>query len=119
MVARQEPNANGVTYGAHGQGRDKECYAEFEMTHVNKDSSKWQACLFEGKSYPICNIYIRSDLLLDHSIFLIIFNELDVLKVSPKNVTQKSCGHLRRVGWKRRVQGGTDIQKWKLLWEFQ
>ena len=59
MVARQEPNANGVTYGAHGQGRDKECYAEFEMTHVNKDSSKWQACLFEGKSYPICNIYIR------------------------------------------------------------
>ena len=58
MVARQEPNANGVTYGAHGQGRDKECYAEFEMTHVNKDSSKWQACLFEGKSYPICNIYI-------------------------------------------------------------
>ena len=57
MVARQEPNANGVTYGAHGQGRDKECYAEFEMTHVNKDSSKWQACLFEGKSYPIC-IYI-------------------------------------------------------------
>ena len=57
MVVSQEPNANGVTYGAHGQGRDKECYAEFEMTHVNKDSSKWQACLFEGKSYPICNIY--------------------------------------------------------------
>ena len=51
MVAKQEPNANGVTYGAHGQGRDKECYAEFEMTHVNKDSPKWQACLFEGKSY--------------------------------------------------------------------
>ena len=69
MVARQEPNANGVTYGAHGQGRDKECYAEFEMTHVNKDSSKWQACLFEGKSYPICNIRI-SDFVY------IAFNEL-------------------------------------------
>ena len=53
MVAKQEPNANGVTYGAHGQGRDKECYAEFEMTHVNKDSPKWQACLFQGTSYPI------------------------------------------------------------------
>ena len=53
MVAKQEPNANGVTYGAHGQGRDKECYAEFEMTHVNKDSPKWQACLFEGISYSI------------------------------------------------------------------
>ena len=72
MVARQEPNANGVTYGTHGQGRDKECYAEFEMTHVNKDSSKWQACLFEGKSYPICNLYIYHVYIAFNELLLII-----------------------------------------------
>ena len=50
-VAKQEPKANGVTYGRHGQGRDKECYAEFKMTHINKNANKWQSCLFGGKSY--------------------------------------------------------------------
>ena len=50
-VAKQEPKANGVTYGLHGQGRDKECYAEFKMTHINKNAEKWQSCIFGGKSY--------------------------------------------------------------------
>ena len=49
-VAKQEPKANGVTYGLHGQGRDKECYAEFKMTQINKNANKWQSCLFGGKS---------------------------------------------------------------------
>ena len=67
------------------------------------------------KTLPYKNI----TLLLIHSIFLIQFNELDIFKVSPRNVTQKFCGHLRRVGWKRRARGGTDIQKWKRFGEFQ
>ena len=50
-VAKQEPKANGVTYGRHGQGRDKECYAEFKMIHINKNANKWQSCLFGGNSY--------------------------------------------------------------------
>ena len=50
-VAKQEPKANGVTYGLHGQGRDKECYAEFKMTQINKNANKWQSCLFGGNSY--------------------------------------------------------------------
>ena len=50
-VAKQEPKANGVTYGRHGQGRDKECYAEFKMTQINKNANKWQSCLFGGNSY--------------------------------------------------------------------
>ena len=50
-VAKQEPKANGVTYGLHGQGRDKECYAEFKMKHINKNANKWQSCLFGGNSY--------------------------------------------------------------------
>ena len=67
-VAKQEPKANGVTYGLHGQGRDKECYAEFKMKHINKNANKWQSCLFGGKSYlhkiprfqnyPIKNIFL-------------------------------------------------------------
>ena len=47
-VKTHEPTANGVTYGVHGQGRDKECYAEFGMTKMSA-SSQWQACIFKGE----------------------------------------------------------------------
>ena len=51
MVTTNEPTANGVTYGVHGQGRDKQCYAEFGMIKVNRRDPRWQACLFEGKYF--------------------------------------------------------------------
>ena len=47
MVTVQEPDATGVTYGARGQGRDKECYAEFNMTGRN-DNYQWQSCVTKG-----------------------------------------------------------------------
>ena len=47
MVAVQEPDATGVTYGVRGQGRDKECYAEFNMTGRN-DNYQWQSCVTKG-----------------------------------------------------------------------
>ena len=47
MVTVQEPDATGVTYGAPGQGRDKECYAEFNMTGRN-DNYQWQSCVTKG-----------------------------------------------------------------------
>ena len=45
MVTVEKPNATGVTYGAHGQGRDKECYAEFDMVADKKVDSKWKSCV--------------------------------------------------------------------------
>ena len=45
--------ANGVTYGV-GQGREKECYAEFRMADSNGDS-KWQSCILEGKLSKVYN----------------------------------------------------------------
>ena len=48
MVTTNEPTANGVTYGVHGQGRDKQCYAEFGMT-ASVPSRQWQSCILEGR----------------------------------------------------------------------
>ena len=56
MVTVQEPDATGVTYGAPGQGRDKECYAEFNMTGRN-DNYQWQSCVTKGSMllFITCN----------------------------------------------------------------
>ena len=47
MVTLQMPNATGVAYGVLGEGRDKECYAEFGMTGRN-DNYQWQSCVTKG-----------------------------------------------------------------------
>ena len=42
LVRRQQPNANGATWG------DGECFAEFGATGNDGDKN-WRTCVFEGR----------------------------------------------------------------------
>ena len=50
MVLREEPDANGATYPAPGEGT--RCYAEFDMTHISTAASGWQTCRFNEERCP-------------------------------------------------------------------